>query len=123
MGDLAASLSPAFAAGFAVQRILELLDGVLSSFKNKKLVCNIVSLVVGLLLAIYGNLHVLGSLSGTTKVPEWIDIAVTGLVVSGGTEGLNSIMKFLSYKKEEKKGDAVKNTPDNPNFNAAAAKM
>jgi hypothetical protein len=32
-----------------------------------------------------------------------VDVLVTGLVVSGGTEGFNSIMKFLGYKKEEKK--------------------
>ncbi len=110
--------------GFAVQRILELLDGLLSTLKNKKIVCNVVSLITGLLLAIYGNLHVLGSLSGATKVPGWLDIVVTGLIVSGGTEGLNSVMKFLNYKKEEQKADAVKKTPpDNPEFKAAAAKM
>jgi len=41
---------------------------------------------------------------------DFIDGVVTGLIISAGTEGFNSIMKFLGYAKEEKKGDAaVKN--------------
>jgi hypothetical protein len=50
-----------------VPRIPELLDGLLSKFENKKIVCNIVSLITGLLLSIYGNLYILGALSGTSK--------------------------------------------------------
>ena len=36
-------------------------------------------------------------------IPDWVDIVATGLVVSAGTEGLNSIVKYLGYKKEEQK--------------------
>jgi uncharacterized protein YacL len=127
MGDLTVSLAPAFVAGFAVQRILEILDSWFDSFKNiknKKLICNIISLVIGLLLAIFGKLHVLGTLSGATGVPQWLDVAVSSLVVSGGTEGLNSIMKFLNYKKEEQKTDtADKKTNQTPASKTAAASM
>jgi hypothetical protein len=124
MDNLATSLSPAFAAGFAVQRILELFDGVLSAVKNKKLVCNIISLVTGLALAKFGNLHVLASLSGSSNISLWIDVPVTGLIVSGGTEGLNSIMKFLSYKKEDQKVEtADKKTNQTPAAKSATAAM
>jgi hypothetical protein len=126
MGDLTTALSPAFAAGFAVQRLLEILDN-LTSFNNlkyKKIICNIISLIVGLLLAIYGKLHVLGTLSGATQVLPWVDVIVSGLIVSGGTEGLNSIMKFLNYKKEEKKVDtADKKVNQTPAAKAAAASL
>ncbi|HEU5415802.1 MAG TPA: hypothetical protein VFW31_18695 [Candidatus Angelobacter sp.] len=127
MSDLTVALAPAFAAGFAVQRILEILDSWFDSFKNmknKKLICNIISLLIGLLLAIFGKLHVLGTLSGATGVPQWLDVAVSGLVVSGGTEGLNSIMKFLNYKKEEQKTDtADKKTTQTAASKTAAASM
>jgi hypothetical protein len=39
-------------------------------------------------------------------VPPWVDVVATGLFISGGTEGFNSLMKFLGYKKEEKKAEA-----------------
>jgi hypothetical protein len=36
-----------------------------------------------------------------------VDVIVTALIVSAGTEGFNSIMKFLGYAKEDKKADTV----------------
>src|SRR5260370_12964575 len=110
MNGLATSLGPALAAGFAVQRVLELLDsacGGLPNLKNKKLIFTIVSLLLGLTLAFAGGLRVLRYLTSAPTAPDWVDAVVTGLIVSGGTEGFNSIMKFLGYKKEEKKADAV----------------
>jgi hypothetical protein len=122
MNELATALGPAFAAGFAVQRILEMLDSI--GFSNlgdrKKLVFSLVSLAVGLTLAFAGGIRVLRYLSQAPVAPDWVDACVTGLIVSGGTEGFNSIMKFLSYKKEEKKGDAVAKT-SSQNANAMAA--
>lgn len=35
------------------------------------------------------------------------DVIVTALVLSAGTEGFNSILKFLGYSKEDKKAQAV----------------
>jgi hypothetical protein len=32
-------------------------------------------------------------------------VAVTALVISAGTEGLNSILKYLGYKKDEQKAE------------------
>jgi hypothetical protein len=36
-----------------------------------------------------------------------VDVIVTALVLSAGTEGFNSILKFLGYAKEDKKAQAV----------------
>jgi hypothetical protein len=36
-----------------------------------------------------------------------LDVFVTALILSAGTEGFNSIMKFLGYAKEGKKAEAA----------------
>jgi len=99
MDNLVVALGPAFAAGFAVQQLLEILDPVVEKFKvNKKLLLGLVSLVIGFVLAAGAGLRVLQPL-GITNASFW-DIIVTGLIISGGTEGVNSIMKFLGYTKD-----------------------
>ncbi len=112
MADIAAALGPAFATGFCVQRILELLDPFLPSRweKQKKLIFSIISLIAGLILAFAGGIRVLKFLSPTLGAPDALDAIVTALIVSGGTEGFNSIMKFLGYKKEATKADAAEKT-------------
>lgn len=104
--SLAQALAPAFAAGFALQRLFEITDPLFASLSGngKKTVLNILALAVGLLLSGAGALRVLEPLGIANKVA--VDVLVTGLVISGGTEGFNSIMKFLGYKKEEKKETA-----------------
>ncbi len=52
MDKLVLALAPAFAAGFALQQLLEILDPIVKLFTresadNKKLILSIVSLVVG----------------------------------------------------------------------------
>jgi len=107
MDKLVVALGPAFAAGFALQQLLEMLDPLLDKIKAewKKAVLAIVSLVVGLALAFGAGLRVLQPL-GVTTLDFW-DAIVTGLIVSAGTEGFNSIMKFLGYTKEKRKGEAA----------------
>jgi hypothetical protein len=107
MDSLVSALGPAFAAGFAIQQLLELLDPALDRISKdwKKIVLGIVALVVGFALAIGPEIRVLAPL-GITDADTW-DIIVTALVVSAGTQGANSIMKFLGYTKEAKKGDAA----------------
>jgi len=41
------------------------------------------------------------------KIDPYIDTVLAGLVVSGGTERFNSIVKFLGYAKENKKAAAA----------------
>lgn len=110
MDKLVVALGPAFAAGFAVQQLLEILDGFVVKIKiigkaDKKLILGIVSLIVGLVLAFGAGLRVLQPLGVTNA--DFLDGVVTALIVSAGTEGFNSIMKFLGYAKEDKKGGAA----------------
>jgi len=105
MDKLVVALGPAFAAGFAVQQLLEILDPLVDKIKadKKKLLLGIVSLVIGLALAFGAGLRVLHPL-GVANADFW-DAIVTALIVSAGTEGFNSIMKFLGYTKEKRKGE------------------
>lgn len=108
MNELVAALGPAFAAGFAVQRLLEILDPIVNRLigeENKKVALGLVSLLAGLGLSFGAKLTVLKQLGIAVDVN--LDFIVTGLIISAGTEGFNSILKFLSYKKEEKKAEAA----------------
>lgn len=110
IGTLVAALAPAFAAGFALQRLLEILDPILDKIKSgdhKKVVLGLISFVSGLGLAAWPSMRVLSHLvKQGDYVPQFLDYLVTGLILSGGTEGFNSILKLLNYKKEEKKAEA-----------------
>jgi hypothetical protein len=106
---LVKALAPAFAAGFALQRLLEILDPILDRIKNgenQKIVLGLISFAAGLGLASWPKIRVLSQLVAPDTVPSVLDYLVTALIVSGGTEGFNSILKFLSFKKEEAKGEA-----------------
>ena len=103
---LVVALGPAFAAGFAVQQLLEILSPLVDKIKgDKKLVLGIVSLVIGLVLAFGAGLRVLQPL-GVANVNFVLDAIVTALIISAGTEGFNSIMKFLGYTKDKRGQDA-----------------
>jgi len=127
MDKLITALAPVFAAGLGIQQLAELLSPLLDkiAITYKKIVIGFVSLTIGLVLAFTANLHVLQLLGITPAVnPNAINVidgVVTGLIISGGTEGINSILKFLKYKKEESKNDAAIKTPDGPHAVPAAA--
>ena len=115
MDEIAKSLGPAFAAGFAVQRTLEILDPLFGKLgDSKKIIFSLISLGMGLAIAFGARFQMLHILASNISMRPTFDMLITSLVISGGTEGFNSIMKFLSYKKEEKKIDAVAKTPDRP---------
>ena len=87
-----------------MQQLLEILDPLIEKIigsADKKLVLGIVSLIVGLLLAFLAGLRVLEPLG--VEVHAILDAIITGMIISGGTEGFNSIMKFLGYSKEKAK--------------------
>jgi hypothetical protein len=109
MDKLVMALGPAFAAGFALQRLLEILDPWLDKIKivkeNKKIVLGLISLIIGLILAFGIGLRVLRPLGVTTA--DFLDAVTTALIVSAGTEGFNSILKFLGYIKEDRKAAAA----------------
>jgi len=108
MDVLIKALAPAFAAGFAVQQLLEILNPVVDRIiaeSYKKLVLGIVSFIAGLAIVSGAGLRILQPL-GVNSAGAW-DIIVSGLVISAGTEGINSIVKFLGYTKEKQKAEAA----------------
>jgi hypothetical protein len=100
MDKLVVALGPAFAVGFAVQQLLELLDPLVDKIEgeNKKLILGVVSLAIGLVLAFGAGIRVLQPLGVANA--GFLDAVITGLIVSAGTEGFNSIIKFLGYTKD-----------------------
>jgi hypothetical protein len=121
MDKLIAALGPAFAAGFAVQQLLEIIDPLVVLYvkddaNRKKLVIGLISLIVGILLALLSGVRILlplaqwqnATVNELNALGKVADVFITGLVISAGTEGFNSILKFLGYKKEEKKVEAAK---------------
>lgn len=93
--------------------------------KYKKAITGGVALAVGIVLAFEAHLRVLkplldAAVTSPGEIPAYIDYMTTGLVISGGTEGINSILKFLKYKKEETKNEAAAKSPENANAANAA---
>ena len=108
VSQVVANLAPAFTAGFAVQQCLQIIDALASWDQmkpdKKKGIMGLISLILGLAFSLAG-LRVLGVMA--PKFSRVVDIVVSALVISAGTEGFNSIMKFLSYQKETAKADAA----------------
>lgn len=99
MDTLVLALGPVFAAGFAVQQFLEIMDPLVKKIGlPKRITHGFISLAVGFMLAIGAGLRVLAPL-GVEKAGIF-DVFITALIVSAGTEGINSVMKFLGYAKE-----------------------
>lgn len=108
MPDVISSLAPALACGFAVQQALDLLDGVISLGiydRYKKPILKTVALAFGVFVAATSSIRVLAPLSINSA---WVDLFTTALIIGGGTEAANSVMKLLAYKKEEMKGQAAR---------------
>ena len=117
MDSLILALGPAFAAGFAIQRLLELLDPLLDQVRwikeHKKIALGIISLVAGLILAAGIGLRVLQPLgvANDNIILVILDVIVTALIISAGTDGINPIVKFLGYSKEDRKAEAAEKKP------------
>jgi hypothetical protein len=106
METIVLAFGPAFAAGFALQKLLEIFDPLVDRLVKgdenaKKMFLGLVSLAAGLILAFGAGIRVLVHL-GYAGMDLW-DAVITALIVSAGTEGINSIMKYLGYAKENKK--------------------
>ena len=115
MDGLVLALAPAFVCGFAIQRLLELLDPLIDGWipgegiakaRWKKGILGIVAIAGGAFFALAAGVRVIDPITDKA-VPDVIDLAATALVVSAGTEGLNSVMKYLGYKKEEQKVETI----------------
>jgi hypothetical protein len=121
MDKLIMALGPVFAAGMGIQQLGEILDPVLEKISpdNKRVVIGTLSLIIGLAVAFGANLHVLYLLGAPDD--RIVNPLVTGFLISGGTEGINSILKFLKYTKEDKKNEAAAKAPAGPGAAAPTA--
>lgn len=135
MDNITTALAPVFAAGFAVQQLLEIPGTIIDLSKNenaqkfKKIILGIIGVIIGCTLAgSVDDLAVLRVLlthmdaAGKPVVPEisrYVEVPVSGLIISAGTEGLNSILKFMKYTKEDKKNAAANSDPTKPADGAA----
>ncbi|NYT02154.1 MAG: hypothetical protein GKC10_05290 [Methanosarcinales archaeon] len=106
--QLIRDLVPIFAAGLAIQQLLEILDPIVVRAigeKDKRLVLGLVSMAIGLLIAFGTGMRVLRPMG--LDGYDIMDAVLTAMIISAGTEGFNSILKFLGYAKEGKKSDAA----------------
>lgn len=103
MDELIQALAPVFAASFALQQLIELLDPILDQLikQHKKWILSVTTLVVGLALSLGLGLRILYPL-GITRF-ACVDMILTALFITGGTKGINDLIKFIGYKKEEAK--------------------
>lgn len=128
MSDATAKL---FAAGFAVQRLIELLDPILFTTdpsarawrrwltKTKAFWSGLLSTLAGAIISGCGGLRIF---HGGDPV---VDIAVSALAIGAGTNGVNSVLKFAQYSKDSRSQDANATlaAPVRPPPTAAAAKV
>ena len=117
------ALAPAFAAGFALQRLIEICDSWSPSTgwwtQYKRPVIAVGSFLIGLIVALNTNgvfLILTRIIQAANKdaaaAPHNLDVLVSALIISAGTDGFNSIVKFLEYKKEDtKEGGSVSENP------------
>ena len=104
MDDFTRAMGAIFVAAFALQQLIELLDPILDKVippGNKKWVLSALTLIVSLLLAFGLNLRVLAALGAS--VPPVFDAIVTALFITGGTKGINDLLKLIGYHKEAAK--------------------
>ena len=118
MADTIPALIIPFAGGFVVQRFLEILDpfttAKIKDPNKKRIVMAILSIAIGWSLAAFMGIHIFEVLDKALDKklgqqfdhPNW-DIFFSGIFISAGTEGFNSLLKFANYKKEASKAEAA----------------
>jgi hypothetical protein len=66
----------------------------------------VLSLGLGCVLAGVGKIAIFHALQPTTTMRGGWDIVFSGIFISAGTEGFNSLLKFVGYKKDAAKNDS-----------------
>lgn len=102
MDTLTIALGPIFVAGFALQQLLELLDSLLDPWLggHKRPVYMVIAVLYGLALTVLTPMRALRPFGIEAG---WIDMFLTALFISGGTKGINDLLKWLGYQKEQAK--------------------
>src|SRR5436309_2235244 len=112
--DASAGFGIAIIAGFAVQRVIEIIDYPLEwmcrgNLKLKKFSSATIATVLGCLISLLAKIDVLGAVVGSGVTLDrsaavctlTVHVAVTGLSIGSGTEGVNSMLKYASYAKQD----------------------
>jgi len=113
-----ADISFAMTVAFGIQQGIDTIDSIITGFgfikadpssvSRKKAILKVISIIAGGAAASFMHIDLLKGLGG---VPEWFHIFVTTLGLAGGTEGVNSVLKYITYAKENKKNDAAAKLP------------
>lgn len=102
-------LLPAFIAAVALQQFIELMDlWLITPFlkKHKELILKSSSFVLGIAIAVAAiELSVLDPVMEDGSVAYLVNVLITGLIISGGTQSFNHILKYLLWLKQDKKAD------------------
>ena len=113
--DYGKALAAPFIAGFAVQQGVELISSVLAliggwdaNVKIKKATLSIISIMISWIIVVNAGLDVLQPFI-PGNADSFTHRLTTIIFVSAGTEGFNSLLKWLSYKKEDAKASAAAN--------------
>lgn len=120
MSGYISGLAPAFIAGFGVQQTIEVFDSVVSwkskwnpsnqdDMLKKKALLSCMSVLTATVLVLFGGgqIDVLKPFLDAKYQWGLFGGVITVIFISGGTEGFNSLMKWLSYKKETAKATAA----------------
>jgi len=118
LGLQPSDISIAMVVAFGIQQGIDVIDSLITGFgviksdptsvSYKKAILKIISLVVGFAAAQFMNVDVL---RGLPSAPEFLHKFITALALAGGTEGVNSVLKYAAYSKENKKNDAAAKLP------------
>lgn len=129
-------LAPAFIAGFGVQQTVEVIDSLITwlgswdpskadDVRKKKAILSLVSVAIAAVLTGLGGGSIDVLKPFVKEGYQWglFGGLITVIFISGGTEGFNSLMKWLSYKKEDAKATAAKAKSDTGNTAAGLKTM
>lgn len=92
-----------FIAAFVIQRVIELVDPLFERSEHlkawKKFYFGLIGFGLGLLLA---SLSATFRLLTLLEIPSstFLDVLVSALALSAGTDALNALLKLLSYKRD-----------------------
>ncbi len=118
--DLGALAGVVTVTGFAIQQTLQIIDPVVSLFVGwatprlpkwasaadvKKSAMGVLSFALGVIVACGTGVRLLKLVR-----PEWsgdADLLITAIVMSAGTEGANTIVKYGTYVKESRKREPL----------------
>ena len=95
------ALLPVFTSGLAIQRLIEIVDALRAPVRRAEGMVMLVSVAcAAIILGLgQGNMLILTKLGFAPKFGP-LDYVVTTLVMSAGTEGVNSILKILGNTKD-----------------------